>query len=192
MSQRGVTVWFTGLSGAGKTTIASYVTGILQDRGIAVETLDGDVVRSSLCKDLGFSKEDRIKNIERISFVAKLLTKNQIVTLASFISPYKNMREMARQEIGEFIEVFVDAPLSELVKRDVKGLYKKAIAGEIESFTGVNDPYERPNNADLVLRTDLETVEKCAMKVVALLEQRHYITFQDVHAEAKHSTSLSS
>ncbi|MNW37166.1 Adenylyl-sulfate kinase [compost metagenome] len=190
MSQRGVTVWFTGLSGAGKTTIASYVTGILQERGIAVETLDGDVVRNSLCKDLGFSKEDRIKNIERISFVAKLLTKNQIVTLASFISPYNNMREMARREIGEFIEVFVDAPLSELVERDVKGLYKKAIAGEIKSFTGVNDPYERPNNADLVLRTDLETVEQCAMKVVALLEQRHYITFQDVQTEAKHSTSL--
>ncbi|MEK3707942.1 adenylyl-sulfate kinase [Paenibacillus sp. FSL R7-0198] len=190
MSQRGVTVWFTGLSGAGKTTIASYVTGILQERGIAVETLDGDVVRNSLCKDLGFSKEDRIKNIERISFVAKLLTKNQIVTLASFISPYNNMREMARQEIGEFIEVFVDAPLSELIKRDVKGLYKKAIAGEIKSFTGVNDPYERPNNADLVLRTDLETVEQCAVKVVALLEQRHYITFQDVYTEAKHSTSL--
>lgn len=192
MSQRGVTVWFTGLSGAGKTTIASYVTEILHERGIAVETLDGDVVRSSLCKDLGFSKEDRVKNIERISFVAKLLTKNQIVTLASFISPYNIMREMARQEIGEFIEVFVDAPLSELVKRDVKGLYKKAIAGEIKSFTGVNDPYERPNKADLVLRTDLETVEQCAFKVVALLEQRHYITFHDVHTEAEHSTSLSS
>ncbi len=172
---KGVTVWFTGLSGSGKTTIAKRVEAILHERGVHAERLDGDVVRQTLTRDLGFSKEDRDKNIERVTFVARLLTRNDVVVLSAFISPYRAQREISRREIGEFVEVFVDATLDTLVSRDLKGLYKKALAGEIQGFTGVNDPYEAPENPDLVCDTDAESIEESVSKVIALLEQRGYI-----------------
>jgi ATP sulfurylase/adenylyl-sulfate kinase len=172
---KGVTVWFTGLSGSGKTTVASRVHQLLQERHILSERLDGDVVRQSLTRDLGFSKEDRDKNIERVTFVAKLLTRNGVVVLTAFISPYKKMRDNARHEIGEFLEVFVRTPMNVLVERDVKGMYKKAMAGEIQNFTGVNDPYEEPSNADLVLDTAEESIEESAQRVIAMLEARGYV-----------------
>ncbi|MBC7789981.1 MAG: sulfate adenylyltransferase [Anaerolineae bacterium] len=172
---KGVTLWFTGLSGSGKTTIAKRVEAMLHERGVHAERLDGDVVRQSLTRDLGFSKEDRDKNIERVTFVAKLLTRNDVVVLSSFISPYRAQRDASRREIGEFLEVYVRAPLDVLVERDLKGLYKKAMAGELKGFTGVNDPYEEPEKADLICDTDKESVEESSAKVIALLEGRGYI-----------------
>jgi len=172
---KGVTLWFTGLSGSGKTTIAKKVETILRERGVHAERLDGDVVRQSLTRDLGFSKEDRDKNIERVTFVAKLLTRNEVVVLSSFISPYRAQREASRREIGEFLEVYVRAPLDVLVKRDLKGLYKKAMAGELQGFTGVNDPYEEPESPDLVCDTDKESEDESSAKVIALLEERGYV-----------------
>ncbi|MFN2399277.1 MAG: sulfate adenylyltransferase [Gemmatimonadaceae bacterium] len=173
--RKGVTVWFTGLSGSGKTTIAKRVETILHEMGAAVERLDGDVVRQSLTRDLGFSKEDRDKNIERVTFVAKLLTRNGTIVLASFISPYKETREYSRREIGEYVEVYVRASLDTLLERDVKGLYRKALAGEIQGFTGVNDPYEEPENPAVICDTDHETVEESVAKVIAFLEKAGYI-----------------
>jgi ATP sulfurylase/adenylyl-sulfate kinase len=173
---KGVTVWFTGLSGSGKTTIAKRVETILHERGVPVERLDGDIVRQSLTRDLGFSKEDRDKNIERVTFVSKLLTRNGVVTLCAFISPYKAVRDQSRREIGEFLEVYVKASLDALLERDVKGLYRKAMAGEIQNFTGVNDPYDEPENPELVCDTDTESVEESTAAVIAMLEDRGYIS----------------
>ena len=164
---KGVTVWFTGLSGSGKTTVATRVLELLQERHIYAERLDGDVVRRSLTRDLGFSKEDRDKNIERVTFVAKLLTRNGVVVLSAFISPYKRMRDNARAEIGDFVEVYVRTPMEVLLERDVKGMYKKAMAGEIQGFTGVNDPYEEPENPELVLETAPGVVEPCLVDEAA-------------------------
>ena len=172
---KGVTVWFTGLSGSGKTTVATRVHELLQERHIHSERLDGDVVRQSLTRDLGFSKEDRDKNIERVTFVAKLLTRNGVVVLTAFISPYKRMRDNARAEIGDFLEVFVRTPMEVLLERDVKGMYRKAMAGEIQNFTGVNDPYEEPENPELVLDTDQESIEESALRVIDALEERGYV-----------------
>lgn len=186
MPHRGVTVWFTGLSGAGKTTISTRVQELLVERGAEVETLDGDIVRRGLCSDLGFSKVDRETNIKRVTFVAKILTKHNVITLAAFISPYQSSRDFARKEIGNFIEVFVSAPIATLVERDVKGLYKKALAGEITEFTGISDPYEEPVNADLVLHTDSTNVEECAQNVMSLLEQRGYLTPSNVFSGGEH------
>ena len=171
----GVTVWFTGLSGSGKTTIAKRVETILHERGVNVERLDGDVVRQSLTRDLGFSKEDRDKNIERVTFVAKVLTRNGVIVLSSFISPYRAQREASRREIGSFLEVYVKTSLDTLVERDLKGLYKKALAGEIQGFTGVNDPYEEPERPDLVCDTDLESIDESVAAVLTLLEDRGFI-----------------
>ena len=173
--QKGVTVWFTGLSGSGKTTIAKRVCDLLQERHILTERLDGDVVRQSLCRDLGFSKEDRDKNIERVTFVAKMLTRNGVVVVTAFISPYKQLRDNARAEIGEFLEVYVRTSMPVLIERDVKGMYKKALAGEIQNFTGVNDPYEAPTNPELIIDTDQESVDESVAKVIHLLEERGYI-----------------
>src|SRR3970282_1287658 len=163
---KGVTVWVTGLSGSGKTTVATRVHELLQDRHILAERLDGDVVRQSLTRDLGFTKEDRDKNIERVTFVAKLLARNGVVVLTAFISPYRRMRDNARAEIGDFLEVFVRTPMEVLLERDVKGMYKKAMAGEIQNFTGVNDPYEEPSNPELVLDTAGETIDESAVRVI--------------------------
>ena len=172
---KGVTVWFTGLSGSGKTTVARQVHDVLQSRHILSERLDGDVVRQSLCRDLGFSKEDRDKNIERVTFVSQVLTRNGVVVLSCFISPYRKMRDNARHEIGNFLEVYVRTPLDVLVERDVKGMYKKAMAGEIQGFTGVNDPYEEPEHPELILDTAAETIEQSVAKVIELLEARGFI-----------------
>jgi adenylyl-sulfate kinase len=177
--QRGVTVWFTGLSGSGKTTIAKLVEQELRGRGIKVERLDGDIVRQALTRDLGFSKEDRDTNIERVTFVAKLLTRNDIIVLCSFISPYRRRRGKSREEIGAFVEVFVDAPLEVCAQRDVKGLYAKALAGEIDNFTGVSDPYEPPESPEIVLRTADESPQESAARVVSYLEAHEYIPVRE-------------
>lgn len=173
--QKGFTLWFTGLSGAGKTTVAKAVEIELRARGVKVERLDGDTVRQSLTRDLGFSKEDRDKNIERVTFVAKLLSRNGIGVLAAFISPYRETRAMVARETTNFIEVFVHAPLEVCAERDVKGMYAKAFAGEIENFTGVSDPYEEPLNPDIQLNTHEETVEESVAKVLSYLEEHAYI-----------------
>ncbi len=173
--QKGVTVWFTGLSGAGKTTLARAVYDELKKRGHQVEILDGDVVRQYLTKGLGFSKEDRDENIRRIGFVAHLLTRNGVIVLVAAISPYRETREEVRRKIGDFIEVYVNAPLEVCEKRDVKGLYKKARAGEIKNFTGISDPYEPPLNPEVECRTDLESVEESVAKVLGKLEELGYL-----------------
>lgn len=174
-NQEGFVLWFTGLSGAGKTTIARALEPILRERGLRVERLDGDVVRQSLTSDLGFSKEDRYENIKRVTFVAKLLSRNGVAVLASFISPYRDMREQVRREVTNFIEVYVSAPVEVCAQRDVKGLYAKAFAGEIPNFTGVSDPYEPPENPEIVLPTHEWTVDECVAAVLAYLEERGLI-----------------
>jgi adenylylsulfate kinase len=174
-NQRGFTLWFTGLSGAGKTTVAEIVEKELKERGLRVEVLDGDIVRTNLSKGLGFSREDRNINVLRIGFVANLLTRNGVAVIVSAISPYKEARDQVRRRIIDFIEVFVDVPLEVAAERDVKGLYKKAFAGEIEQFTGVSDPYEPPAAPDLVLKTDEETPEESAKKVIERLEFYGYL-----------------
>ncbi len=167
---QGFVVWMTGLSGAGKTTIALAMEPHLKARGVRFERLDGDIVRESLTRDLGFSEEDRRKNIERVTFVAKLLSRNGVGCVCSFISPYQEVRNYVRANTTNFIEVFVDAPLQVVMDRDVKGLYKKAIAGLIPNFTGISDPFEAPAAPDLHLRTDQETVEESAIRVIVYLE----------------------
>lgn len=173
--QRGVTVWFTGLSGAGKTTITQAVEKELRSRNLPLEVLDGDIVRTNLTKGLGFSKEDRDENIRRIGFVSHLLTRNGVIVLVSAISPYRAIREEVRQRIGNFLEVFVNAPLNVCEERDVKGLYKRARAGEIKQFTGIDDPYEPPQNPEVECRTDKETLEESVTKVLGTLQSMGYI-----------------
>jgi adenylylsulfate kinase len=174
----GFTIWFTGLSGTGKSTIAEIVGPELERRGALVEYLDGDVVRTHLSKGLGFSKEDRDTNIERIGWVASRFTRAGVATLVSAISPYAETRAKARElveEFGPFVEVFVDTSVEECAKRDVKGLYAKAFSGEIKEFTGVSDPYEAPENPEIHIQTEGETPEQSAAKVVAELESRGLI-----------------
>lgn len=171
----GFTLWFTGLSGAGKSTVARLVETELRARGLRVEVLDGDVVRTNLSKGLGFSKEDRDINIRRIGFVCNLLSRNGVVAIAAAISPYRAVRDEVRQSTQRFVEVYARCPLDKLVERDVKGLYKKALAGEISNFTGVSDPYEEPLNPEVTLHTDRETPEESTAKLLAWLEERGYI-----------------
>ena len=173
--QRGFTLWFTGLSGAGKTALAKALIPVLQERGLKVERLDGDVVRQCLTKDLGFSKEDRNTNIERVTFVAKLLTRNGVAVLCSFISPYISRREASRAEIAEFVECYIECPLDVLIERDVKGLYKKALAGEIKNFTGVSDPYEPPPNAEIVVNSSTQTIDESMAIILQRLEELGYV-----------------
>ena len=168
----GMTVWFTGLSGAGKTTISQVVEQVLTTEGYKVEKLDGDIVRQFLTKDLGFSKEDRDENLRRISFVAHLLTRNGVIVLVSAISPYREIRAEIRQNIGQFLEVYVNASIETCEKRDVKGLYRKARAGEIKNFTGINDPYEPPMNPEVTCYTDRESVDESAACVIQYVKQR--------------------
>jgi adenylylsulfate kinase len=174
--RRGFTLWFTGLSGAGKTTIAEIVEKDLRVRHGKIEVLDGDIVRTNLSKGLGFSREDRDTNVLRIGFVADLLTRNGVGVIVSAISPFKEVRDQVRRNIGEdFIEVFVDAPLEVCAERDVKGLYKKAFSGEIPQFTGVSDPYEPPNAPELHIKTDEEEPSDSARRVMAYLEELGYL-----------------
>jgi adenylylsulfate kinase len=175
MKQRGVTVWLTGLSGAGKTTITEALQQKLIEEGYEFEVLDGDIVRTNLTKGLGFSKEDRDENIRRIGFVSNLLTRHGVIVLVSAISPYREIREEVREKIGNFVEVFVNAPLSVCEDRDVKGLYKKARSGEIKTFTGISDPYEPPANPEIECRTDLEELEESVAKVWRKLEELGYL-----------------
>src|ERR687891_1796327 len=172
---RGAVIWFTGLSGSGKTTIAHRVEEQLLDAGIPVEVLDGDVVRENLSRGLGFSKEDRDINIRRIAFVAHLLQRNGVFVITAAISPYRAIREEARAMIKDFVEVYAEAPLEVCEERDVKGLYAKARAGEIKGFTGIDDPYEAPDNAEVVCHTADETVQESAQKVIDKLVELKYI-----------------
>jgi adenylyl-sulfate kinase len=172
----GFTVWFTGLSGSGKSTLANLVADELRDRGRRVEILDGDEVRTNLSKGLGFSKEDRDTNIRRIGYVCKLLARNGVIAISAAISPYRAVRDEVRQMHDLFFEVFVECSLDKLVERDVKGLYKKAIAGEIKNFTGVSDPYEAPLNAELVVNSGTETREQSLERLLATLEAKNYIS----------------
>lgn len=175
MQQRGVTVWFTGLSGAGKTTICQRVEQALRDRALNVEVLDGDIVRENLTKGLGFSKADRDENIRRIGFVSQLLTRNGVIVLVAAISPYRAARDEVRTRIGDFVEVYVNAPLEICEARDVKGLYEKARAGQIKQFTGIDDPYEPPLLPDVECHTDRETLEESVTKVLATLVARNFL-----------------
>jgi len=178
MNQRGVTIWFTGLSGAGKTTITQALAKTLQDKECKLEVLDGDIVRQNLTKGLGFSKEDRDENIRRIGFVSHLLTRNGVIVLVSAISPYRAIREEVRQKVGDFLEVYVNAPLATCEERDVKGLYKRARAGEILGFTGIDDPYEPPLNPEVECRTDQEELSESVAKVLQKLEELGYLPKQ--------------
>ncbi|WP_267383419.1 adenylyl-sulfate kinase [Cyanobacterium sp. uoEpiScrs1] len=175
MKQQGVTIWLTGLSGAGKSSITRILGKKLSDGGYSTEVLDGDVVRTNLTKGLGFSKEDRDTNIRRIGFVADLLTRHGVIVIVSAISPYRDIRNEVRAKIGNFVEVFVNAPLDVCENRDVKGLYKRARSGEIRFFTGIDDPYENPLNPEIECRTDLETLEESVDKVWQKLREMGYI-----------------
>lgn len=168
---RGFTLWFTGLSGAGKSTLAGAVAGELRSHGIPVEILDGDEVRQNLSKGLGFSREDRDTNIRRIGYVAKLLTRNGVAVITAAISPYRAVREEVRREIGDFVEVYVRASVDECIRRDAKGLYRRALAGEIPQFTGVSDPYEEPLSPEVVVDTERETVAEGTARVLARLTE---------------------
>jgi len=170
MEHKGFTLWFTGLSGSGKSTVAHIIEKRLRDSGGKVEVLDGDVVRTNLSKGLGFSKEDRDTNIRRIGFVCKLLSRNGAIAISAAISPYKAIRDELRNEIDNFIEVYAECELDKLIERDVKGLYKKALAGEIKNFTGISDPYEAPENPEITFNSGEETPEESAEKVWARLK----------------------
>lgn len=180
-SHQGFVLWFTGLSGAGKSTLAERLVTEFKERGYKVEILDGDEVRTNLSKGLGFSKEDRDTNIRRIGWVARVLARNGVIAITAAISPYAEVRDEIRQQTEDegraaFVEVFAYAPLEALVERDVKGLYKKAIAGEIKNFTGVSDPYEAPENPEITARTSEETVDQSVERLLAYLTERGLIT----------------
>ena len=175
-NHQGFTVWFTGLPCCGKTTVADRVAVILRGKGYRVERLDGDIVRQGLTTDLGFSRKDRDENIRRIAFVAKMLSRNDVIALATFVSPYREARRDARREIERFVEVYVRCPVEICVKRDVKGMYKKAREGKITHFTGVDDPYEEPEHPELILDTDKESVDESVQKVLQTLVKLHYIS----------------
>jgi len=181
LGQRGVTLWFTGLSASGKSSVANLVDQMLLERGAQSCVLDGDNIRFGLNSDLGFSPEDRTENIRRISEVAKLFTQNGVIVLTAFISPYRADRDKARtiQEPRDFVEIFVDCPLDECERRDPRGLYAKARAGKIPEFTGISAPYEAPLRPELVLSTAGETPEESAGRVIAYLEQNRYLWRED-------------
>ena len=174
-NEKGFTLWFTGLPCSGKSTVAKVVAEKLREKGLKVEFLDADIIRQHLWKELGFSKEDRDENIRRATYLAKLLTRNGVAVLASFVSPYIELRDYARKEIGDFIEVYVKCSVEGCIKRDVKGMYKKAIAGEIKNFTGISDPYEEPPNPELVVDTEKETVEESVARVLSTVEKLGYL-----------------
>lgn len=183
-SKKGFTLWLTGLSGAGKTTLAVLLAKELRARGVGIEVLDGDEVRTNLSKGLGFSKEDRDTNIRRIGYVCRLLSRNGVGAVSAAISPYSAVRDEVRRAVeqdgAEFIEVFVKCPIAVLADRDVKGLYKKALAGELKGFTGVSDPYEEPLAPDVVVETDRESIEFSGSKILLELERRGLIPEADL------------
>jgi len=172
----GFTIWFTGLPCCGKTTIANKVAVILKKRNYLVEQLDGDLIRQNFSSDLTFSKKDRDENIKRATFLAKMLSRNNVVVLASFVSPYRKQRRRARKEIKNFVEVYVRCPVKICMKRDVKGMYQQALEGKITHFTGVDDPYEEPEHPELIVDTDIESVEESVGKVLRKIEELGYLT----------------
>ncbi len=176
---KGFTLWFTGLSGSGKSTLAERVRDLLLERGMKVEVLDGDVVRQNLSKGLGFSQEDRDTNIRRIVFVCDLLTRNDVVAIGAAISPYRAIRDENRKLIGRFVEVYCKCDIDTLKDRDPKGLYEKALKGEIKNFTGVSDPYEAPEKAEVVVDTAAEDIDTSVDRIIGTLEQMGYIPAGD-------------
>lgn len=174
--EKGFVIWLTGLPCSGKTTIAQRLFSYLKSKGYKTEVIDGDVIRQYISKGLGFTKEDRYENIRRVSFVANMLSRNGIIVIVAVISPYREMRKMAREMIEtQFIEIFVNAPLDVCKQRDVKGMYKRAQTGEIKGFTGIDDPYEPPENPDIECRTDIESVEESTNKIIDFLKNKGYI-----------------
>jgi adenylylsulfate kinase len=172
---KGLVLWFTGLSGAGKSTLADKLVERFQELKFNVELLDGDVVRTNLSKGLGFSKEDRDTNIYRIGFVCELLARNGVIAISAAISPYKAVRDEIRNTSTNFVEVYVNCPLEACIERDVKGLYKKALAGEIQNFTGVSDPYEAPENPEITVNTAEESIDESLNKILGYLESKGLI-----------------
>jgi adenylyl-sulfate kinase len=175
MEHKGFTLWFTGLSGAGKSTLARLIAKELRQRGLKVEILDGDEVRTNLSKGLGFSKDDRDTNIKRIGYVCKLLTRNGVIAISAAISPYKEIRDYNREQIGNFIEVYVKCSIEALTRRDVKGLYKKALNGEIQNFTGVSDPYEAPTHPEILVDSERQSEQESLQTILGYLEQHGWI-----------------
>lgn len=173
--QQGFTIWFTGLPCCGKTTIADKVAILLRKKNYLVEQLDGDFIRQNFSSDLSFTKKDRDENIRRATFLAKMLTRNNVIVLASFVSPYKRLRQKARKEIKRFVEIYVRCPVKICMKRDVKGMYKKALEGKIKNFTGVDDPYEEPEHPELIVNTDIESVEESVAKVLQKINELGYL-----------------
>jgi adenylyl-sulfate kinase len=178
---KGFTLWFTGLSGSGKSTLSQAIEPVLLERGVRIEILDGDVVRTNLSKGLGFSKEDRDTNVRRIGFVANLLSRNGVVAITAAISPYEEIRDEIRAQASNFVEVYTECSIDELARRDPKGLYKKALAGEIPNFTGVSDPYEAPKNPEIVVNTETETLEESLDKIIRSLELMGLVPAADDH-----------
>ena len=178
---KGVTIWFTGLPCSGKTTLAEKLAAELKKRGYRPECFDGDITRKYLSKGLGFSKEDRDENIRRVGFVCSLLTRHGVITTAAFVSPYLSIRNEIRQMIGNFVEVYVKCPVEKCMERDVKGMYKKALAGEIKNFTGVSDPYEEPENPEIIVETGRETETESLNKILDKLEALQYIGMKNEH-----------
>lgn len=177
---KGVTIWFTGLPSSGKSTVARILERRFRQQGLKCELLDGDVVRTNLSKGLGFSREDRDANIKRIGFVCHLLARNDVIAIAAAISPFREARDYNRRLIGNFIEVYIKCSVDECEARDVKGLYKKARAGEVKGFTGVDDPYEEPLHPEVICETDKETAEESAEKVIQKLKELGYLENQKV------------
>ena len=175
MEHKGFTLWFTGLPCSGKTVLADVIADELKKKGMKVERLDGDIVRKSLTRDLGFTEEDRNMNIERVTFVAKLLSRNGVAVLASFVSPYNKIRAYSREEIENYILVYVRCSLKECENRDVKGMYAKARAGEIKDFTGIDHPFEDPDNVDIVVETDKQTIEESKKIILKSLNEMGFL-----------------
>jgi adenylylsulfate kinase len=183
VTNTGFTIWFTGLSGSGKSTLSEVIEQRLKARGRNVEVLDGDIVRTHLSKGLGFSREDRDTNIKRIGFVCSLLTRNSVVCISAAIAPYREARDWARKEIGNFVEVYVKCPLEVCRERDVKGLYKLVDEGKIKNFTGVDDPYEEPVHPELIVETDKETIEESVSRIFARLTELGYLESEETHED---------
>ena len=175
-NERGFTLWFTGLPCSGKSTIADAVAEELRRRGVRAERLDADIIRKHLWRELGYSKEDRDENIRRATFLAELLTRNGVAVLTSFISPYRELRVHARREIGDFVEIYVRCPVEICMERDTRGMYKKALAGEIQNFTGISDPYEEPLNPELLIEADKEPLKESVARVIAKVKELGYIS----------------
>ena len=183
MMNTGFTIWFTGLSGSGKSTLSEVIEQRMKALGRNVEVLDGDIVRTHLSKGLGFSREDRDTNIKRIGFVCNLLTRNGVICISAAIAPYRDARDWARKEIGNFVEVYVRCPIDVCRQRDVKGLYKLVDEGKIKNFTGVDDPYEEQLHPELIVETDKETVEESVARIFAKLTQLGYLEAEDDHED---------